>query len=91
MSGTTSKKTALGARPSRAAQPNPDDWVKQGAETAAIAQAEVAPVVLPVEKMKRLTIDIPESLHQDFKVYCARQGVKMADIVREAIEGRVKV
>ena len=80
------KKTALGARPSRLNAPSPDDWVKQGAEAPPPA---IAPQI--IEKNKRLTIDIPESLHQSFKVYCAQHGVKMADVVREAIEQRIQV
>ncbi|WP_273756620.1 hypothetical protein [Bartonella sp. MM73XJBT] len=35
--------------------------------------------------MKRLTIDIPESLHRLIKVSCASRGTKMADEVRELL------
>ncbi|KFD17749.1 hypothetical protein GSMA_00009 [Serratia marcescens subsp. marcescens ATCC 13880] len=39
----------------------------------------------PVEKMKRLTIDIPESLHKAIKSACALRGTKIADEVRELL------
>ncbi|WP_142375611.1 GIY-YIG nuclease family protein [Klebsiella quasipneumoniae] len=35
--------------------------------------------------MKRLTIDIPESLHRAIKRRCAEQGIKIADVARELI------
>jgi hypothetical protein len=37
-------------------------------------------------KTKRLTIDIPLSLHQRVKSQCALKGEKMADVVRELLE-----
>lgn len=35
---------------------------------------------------KRLTIDVPASLHANIKAGCARQGIKMADAIRELLE-----
>ncbi|WP_455465765.1 hypothetical protein [Bartonella sp. B39] len=35
--------------------------------------------------MKRLTIDVPESLHRLIKVSCASRGTKIADEVRELL------
>ena len=48
---------------------------------------EESPVlgVTPGE-MKRLTIDVPASLHANIKAGCARQGIKMADAIRELLE-----
>ena len=37
-------------------------------------------------QMKRLTIDVPASLHANIKAGCARQGIKMADAIRELLE-----
>lgn len=34
------------------------------------------------QKMKRLTIDIPEDLHREIKSQCAMRGTKIADEVR---------
>ena len=38
------------------------------------------------QEMKRLTIDVPESLHRRIKTTCSENGVKMADKVREILE-----
>ncbi len=38
-----------------------------------------------VAVMKRLTIDIPESLHRRIKSQCAMRGTKIADEVRELL------
>jgi len=38
------------------------------------------------ERMKRFTIDVPESLHRRIKAGCALRGVKMADYLRETLE-----
>jgi hypothetical protein len=40
----------------------------------------------PGERMKRFTIDVPESLHRRVKAECALRGVKMADYLRETLE-----
>ena len=49
-------------------------WVKNREATAAS------------EAMKRLTIDVPESLHKRIKTHCAAQGVIMADEIRALLE-----
>jgi alkylated DNA nucleotide flippase Atl1 len=38
------------------------------------------------EVMKRLTIDVPESLHRRIKSQCALSGKKIADEVRQLLE-----
>ena len=40
------------------------------------------------EPMKRLTIDIPLSLHQRVKSQCALEGANMAEVVRGLLEKR---
>lgn len=40
------------------------------------------------DSMKRLTIDIPLSLHTALKMDCASRGVKIADEVREFLISR---
>jgi hypothetical protein len=40
--------------------------------------------------MKRLTIDVPASLHARIKSQCAIRGAKMADEVRELLEKHFK-
>lgn len=66
-----SKKITIGTKP--VSKPIPvvgDDWV----ENRESGQGE---------SMKRLTIDIPESLHRKIKAQCALRGTKISDELRE--------
>jgi hypothetical protein len=68
------KKISIGAKPT--AKPVPaaaDAWV----ESRGAAEQP--------EPMKRLTIDITESLHRRIKAQCAMDGTKIADQVRELL------
>jgi hypothetical protein len=69
------KKVTFGAKPTKA-NPNADAWV----ESRSVEEEQPL-----VEKMKRLTIDIPESLHKAIKSACALRGTKIADEVRELL------
>lgn len=69
------KKVTFGAKPTKPA-PSADAWV----ESRSVEEEQ-----LPIEKMKRLTIDIPESLHKSIKSACALRGTKIADEVRELL------
>ena len=60
-----------------------NDWVKQGAETSAPA-IKAAPEVK--EPIKRLSIDLPASVHKDLMMYCAANGTKAAQVVRGLLE-----
>jgi hypothetical protein len=51
-----------------------DEWVSRK------PQADKA-----AEPMKRLTIDVPESLHTRIKISCVTNKQKMADVVRELL------
>ncbi len=66
----TGKKVPIGTRPTAQPQPAPsaDQWVESRTSEP--------------EKMKRLTIDIPESLHRTIKSQCAIRGTKIADEIR---------
>jgi hypothetical protein len=66
-----SKKISIGTKPT--AKPTVDAWVKSR-----------TPADGP-EPMKRLTIDVPESLHRAIKTQCAMRGTKIADEVRELL------
>ncbi len=69
------KKVAFGPKPSVGSKSGtPDDWVldRQGV----------------VEPIKRLTIDIPESLHRRVKTGCLVENLIMADVVRELLDQR---
>lgn len=80
------KKVTFGARPPAATKlANPDDWV---ANTPEAQVAPTAPPGTPPEKIKRLTIDIPLSLHRRVKTGCAREELVIADVVREFLDQR---
>ena len=67
------KKVSFGVKPSAARVDDAakaDDWVNRR----------------DAETMKRLTIDVPASLHARIKSQCALRGAKMADEVRELLE-----
>ena len=69
------KKVVIGGKPTRATSGTVvDAWVTNA------ATAEVPAVAS--EPMKRLTIDVPASLHSRIKVQCAHSGQKMADVIR---------
>ena len=51
-----------------------DAWVEQQKSVAAS------------EPSKRLTIDIPQSLHLQVKSQCVMRGINMVDVVREFLE-----
>jgi hypothetical protein len=56
-------------------EPNLDNWISKGKENLNDAQPTS-------EKIKRLTIDIPESLHRTIKAQCANRGNKIVDEIR---------
>jgi predicted DNA binding CopG/RHH family protein len=71
------KKVSLAAkpRPTAATAATADDWVQSRRVEAGNGEA-----------MKRLTVDVPSSLHTRIKSQCALRGVKMADEIRELLE-----
>jgi hypothetical protein len=73
----TGKKISIGAKPSgNQATAAADNWVESRTTT---------PPPGAQEKMKRLTIDIPEKLHRKIKSDCATRGSKIVDEVRELL------
>ena len=72
------KKVNISQKPDNKVS-NIDQWVTE--RTTDAAQPEQ-----PVEKMKRLTLDIPESLHQAIKLKAVEQGVTMANMLRALLE-----
>lgn len=72
-----SKKVSFAAKPSNpATSDDGDKWV----EHRKISAPESS------EPMKRLTIDVPSSLHRRLKITCAQRGHKMADEIRALLE-----
>jgi hypothetical protein len=71
-----SKKITFGAkRPSSQLAGNVDDWV-EGRETN------------NQEPIKRLTIDVPLSLHKRIKSECSKHNLSMAGEIRQLLERR---
>ncbi|OWL93800.1 hypothetical protein B7435_32600 [Mycolicibacterium peregrinum] len=68
-------------RPSLSHRPSlpddPDEWVA-GAATPAPA---AAPTPAPREATRRLTLDVPESLHRAMKIKAATTGIPMINEV----------
>lgn len=75
---STKKKVNISKKPDNKVS-NIDQWVSERATDS--TQQEK-----PVDKMKRLTLDIPESLHQAIKLKAVEQGVTMANMLRELLE-----
>lgn len=70
----STKKVQIGTKPtSKPAPAAADAWVESRSNGD------------EPEPMKRLTIDVPESLHRSIKAQCAMRGTKIADEVRELL------
>lgn len=69
-------KKTLAFKPAQKPAEAPDQWVNNREKGA-------KPV--PAEKMKRLTIDIPETLHRRVKLTCVERDQVMADVLRDLI------
>lgn len=70
----SNKKVSIGARPTnKESASGVDQWVEDRSSGDA------------PEPMKRLTIDVPASLHRTIKAQCAMRGTKIADEVRELL------
>jgi hypothetical protein len=54
-----------------------DKWVEKRVNSQSLNKKIV--------RFKRLTLDIPESLHQTIKVSCASRSTKMVDEIREIL------
>lgn len=70
------KKISFGTQPTAKAAPpaSADQWVADRT----------------TEGNKRLTLDLPVSLHTRIKVTCAARGVKMVDEIRQLLEQHFK-
>lgn len=58
---------------------------KDSKAATAFASLKLKP---PQEKNKRLTIDIPASLHRRMKLQCVEEELAIADVVRTFLEKR---
>lgn len=77
------KKVNFNAKPKQEKPVNVDEWVaNRNSETVnSKSLSEEAP-----EKIKRLTLDIPESLHRAIKRKAVEDGETMADQLRSLLE-----
>lgn len=81
------KKVSFGRKPGVQEKPvDVEEWVTN---REALAEAEPllpsAETAKP-EKIKRLTLDIPESLHKAIKLKATNEGVTMVELLRELLE-----
>jgi predicted DNA binding CopG/RHH family protein len=90
-----SKTVSIGKRPSaRPSVEAVDKWMESQASKAEETAGQVAPPATSTDpkadapKMKRLTIDIPDSLHRRVKSRCGQDGLRMADVIRNLLEER---
>ena len=68
------KKIAFSGKPKTG-----DEWIAKGNEGPPSPEPEK-------EKMKRLTLDIPEALHRKIKAASATRGRKIVEEIREILE-----
>ena len=76
-----SKRVDIGTRPTTRESgpaPNPDAWVTNQESTGPGEP----------ERRKRLTIDLPESLHRRVKIACAMEDTTIVEVVRELLGER---
>ena len=57
-------------------KPSADQWVAQGRERTGTTE----------QKMKRLTLDLPEGLHRAIKLRAVAEGVTIVDMLRKLLE-----
>lgn len=70
----STKKVSIGGKPTaRAETKTADQWVENRSDAG------------ESEPMKRLTVDIPASLHREIKAACAMRDTKIADEVRKIL------
>lgn len=71
----STKKVVMGTKPSnKPAVPSSDQWVDNRDDSA------------DKEATKRLTLDIPESLHRRIKTSCASRGTKIVQEVTALLD-----
>lgn len=66
--------------------PQPTETPRPEPVTEARNADQAEATVTKPDPMKRLTIDIPTSLHKRVKSQCANQGTTIADVVRAFLE-----
>ena len=92
----TGKKVVMPPRPSKQT-PTADEYVVHGIAGTEVdglkggeGGGEARSVKAEPIKMKRLTIDIEESLHRKIKADCATRGSKIVDEVRDLLKQKYR-
>jgi len=68
-------KKDLAFKPATKSAATPDAWIESRDKPAA-----------PAEPTKRLTVDIPQSLHKRIRLACIEQDEVMADAIRRILQ-----
>ena len=81
------KKVSFNAKPKQEKPANIDEWVadRDSKTVNPKSSSGEAP-----EKIKRLTLDIPESLHRAIKKKAVEDGETMADQLRSLLEAHYR-
>jgi hypothetical protein len=62
-------------------------WERQvTAEVVAATPKRQSERIIDGEPTKRLTLDVPESLHRRVRIGCAEQGIVLADVIRSFLK-----
>ena len=77
------KKVTFGAKPVEKQPANLDSWITTRSPEVV---GNVDAVLEEKEKLKRLTLDIPDKLHRAIKGKAALEGKAMVDMLRELLE-----
>jgi hypothetical protein len=68
-------KKDLAFKPASKTSTSPDEWIEKREKPTARA-----------EPTKRLTVDIPQSLHKRIRLVCIERDEVMADVIREILQ-----
>ena len=80
---TSGKKVAFTAKPQQAQL---EEWVNPPEPPDSSPNLPPDPSPIESVKMKRLTLDIPETLHRSIKLQAVTQSVSMVDLLRTLLE-----
>lgn len=80
------KKVSFGRKPGAVEKPvDIEEWVTNREALVEAEHSSESEAAKP-EKIKRLTLDIPESLHKAIKLKATNEGVTMVELLRELLE-----
>ena len=68
-------KKDLAFKPATKTSASPDAWIESRDKPTA-----------PAEPTKRLTVDIPQSLHKRIRLACIERDEVMADVIRDILQ-----